>query len=303
MRRGLLVFNPEATSVSPRVRDVIAHALASELKLDVAETKRRHHATHLAIGAAHEGFDIVAVLGGDGTLNEVVNGLAGTDVTVVALPGGGTNVFSRTLGLPNDPIEATGVVLERIAENAPARRINLGKINGRAFAFCAGIGFDAAVVRAVERRFRLKRKIGEGLFVAQTLRTFFFVYPRHDPPLTLHAGGESITHLHEVASSNSNPFTFLGRRPFQVCPEADQDLGLDVMALTKLGTAGTLRMVWRAFGSGGHTRLRHVRALHDLSDFSVESSRPVPYQVDGDFAGEDTQFRFEVLPQALNVLA
>lgn len=303
MRRGLLVFNPEATSVSPRVRDVIAHALASELKLDVAETKRRHHATHLAIGAAHEGFDIVVVLGGDGTLNEVVNGLAETDVTVVALPGGGTNVFSRTLGLPNDPIEATAVVLERIAEGAPSRKINLGRLNGRAFAFCAGIGFDAAVVKAVERRFRLKRKIGEGLFVAQALRTFFFVYPRRDPALTLHIEGTTIEGLHAVVSCNSNPYTFLGRRPFQVCPEADPELGLDVTALAKLGTAGTLRMIWRAFGSGGHTRLRQVRSAHDLSGFRVESSRPVPYQVDGDFAGEDTHFEFEVLPQALNVLS
>ena len=112
MRRGLLVFNPGATRVSPRMRDVIAHALSDELKLDVVETKRRNHATHLAAGAAHEGFDVVVCFGGDGTLNEVINGLAGTDVPLVPIPGGGTNVFARTMGLPKDPIDATSIVLE-----------------------------------------------------------------------------------------------------------------------------------------------------------------------------------------------
>src|SRR5437660_14407 len=143
MRRALLLLNPEATSVSPAVRDVIARALASELKLDVAETKRRHHATHLARGAAHEGFDIVVCFGGDGTLNEVINGLAGTDVPLIPLPGGGTNVFARTMGLSKDPIEATTTILRHLQEGVLPRRINLGSLNGRAFAFCAGIGIDA----------------------------------------------------------------------------------------------------------------------------------------------------------------
>src|SRR5439155_3793713 len=155
MRRGLLLFNPGATRVSHRTRDVIAHALSAELKLDVAETKRRNHATHLARGAAHEGYDVVVCFGGDGTLNEVINGLAGTDVPLIPLPGGGTNVFARTMGLPKDPIEATTLVLRHLQEGASPRRINLGALNGRAFAFCAGVGIDAAVVRAVERRFRL----------------------------------------------------------------------------------------------------------------------------------------------------
>src|SRR5688572_24656832 len=126
MRRGLLLFNPEATSVSRRVRDVIAHALASEIELEVTGTKMRHHATHIARGAVHEGFDVVVCLGGDGTLNEVINGLAGSSVPVVPLPGGGTNVFARTMGLPNDPIEATAVVLDKIAVGSPPRRISLG---------------------------------------------------------------------------------------------------------------------------------------------------------------------------------
>src|SRR5437899_1861365 len=149
MRRGLLILNPEATRVSHRTRDVIAHALSAELKLDIAETKRRNHATHLASGAAHEGYDVVVCFGGDGTLNEVINGLAGTDVPLVPIPGGGTNVFARTMGLPKNPIEATSIVLEHLHDGTEPRRINLGRMNGRMFSFGAGAGLDAQGVRCV----------------------------------------------------------------------------------------------------------------------------------------------------------
>lgn len=301
MRRALLVFNPEATSVSPRVRDVIAHALEAELKLDIAETKRRHHATHLARGAAHEGFDAVAVLGGDGTLNEVVNGLAGTDIPVIPLPGGGTNVFARTLGLPKDPIEATSVILEHLHEGRPPRHINLGSVNGRAFAFCAGVGYDAAVVRAVERRFRLKQRIGESYFVLQALR-ILLPASRWNPPMRIECGGETIGNLHEVIVGNSNPFTFLGRREFKLCPRAELDAGLDVTALTSMRTPTLVRIALSAFGSGKHIGFRSVRALHDVDRFTVLCDRPLPYQVDGDFAGEGTRFEFESRPRALSVL-
>lgn len=303
MRRALLVYNPEATSVSPRVRDVIAHALQTELKLDVAETKRRHHATHLAQGAAHDGYDLVVCLAGDGTLNEVVNGLAGSDLPLVPLPGGGTNVFARTMGLPKDPIEATSVVLEHLTDGTEPRRISLGRVNGRHFAFCSGVGFDGAIVRAVERRFRLKQRIGEPFFVMQGLRTFFFAYRRDDRPIALTAGGERIPDLASAIVCNSDPYTFLGERPFRVCPDADPDRGLDVTALRRLRTGLVLRVIWRAFGSGGHTKFRSVRALHDLGRFTIECARPLPYQVDGDYAGEDTLFEFESVPRALSVLA
>lgn len=303
MRRALLLFNPEATSVSPRVRDVIARALASEVTLETAETKRRHHATHLAAGAVHEGFDLLVCLGGDGTLNEVVNGLAGSRLPVVPLPGGGTNVFARTMGLPKDPIEATAVVIERLHEGAAPKRINLGRVNGRAFAFCAGVGFDAALVRAVERRMRLKKRIGEPYFVAQGLRTFFLAYSRKDPPLALHEGDRTVEGLHLVIVCNSTPYTFLGDRPFRLCPDAGQSKGLDVTALHSLGTVFALRVLRRAFGDGGHVRFRKVTALHDVNAFRVEATRPIPYQVDGDYAGEATAFEFETVRDALSVLA
>lgn len=302
MRRALLLFNPEATSVSPRVRDVIAHALAAELKLDVVGTKRRHHATHLAAGAAHEGYEVVVCLGGDGTLNEVVNGLVGTDVPIIPLPGGGTNVFARTLGLPKDPVEATSVVLERLHSGVEPRRIPLGRVNGRHFAFCAGVGLDAAIVRSVERRFRLKRRIGEWFFVAQGFRTALFVYPRRDRPITVRAPGRELEGMRGVVVCNSDPFTFLGSRPFRLCPDASHDRALDATALASLGIPTALRVIARAFAGGSHVRMRSVHALGDLDSFTVECERPLPYQVDGDYAGEGARFEFSSVPDALWVL-
>ena len=303
MKRALLLFNPEATSVSPRVRDVIAHALATGLTLETAETKRRHHASRLAEGAAHEGFDVVVCLGGDGTLNEVIQGIAGSDTAVIALPGGGTNVFTRTLGLPRDPVEATAVVLDRLDAGIEPRRINLGRVNGRYFASNAGIGFDAALVKAVERRFRLKKHVGDPFFVLQGVRLFFFAYPRRAGTLRLDADGRILEDLFQAIVCNGNPYTYLGERSFQLCPRASHELGLDVTALSSFRTPTVLRLLARAFGSGGHTKMRSVHAFHDLDSFTVDAPSPVLYQVDGDLAGEARTFTFESVPGALSVIA
>lgn len=303
MRRALLVFNPEATSVSVAVREVIAHALSSQLKLELAETKRQEHAQHLARGAAHEGYDLLIALTGDGTLNEIVNGLDGAPIPVVPLPGGGTNVFARAMGLPNDPIEATSAVLDQLSAGVPPRRITLGRVNGRLFLSNAGIGFDAAIVRAVERRFRMKRRIGDPFFVFQGVRLFLFAYPRRDPPLHIEAEDRTIGPLHQVVVCKSNPYTYLGTKPFQVCPLASQERGLDVTGLASFRTITVLRAIARAFGSGGHVKMRSVHSLHDLDRFTVTSDRPILYQLDGELVGEDMRFAFEVVPNALSVVA
>jgi diacylglycerol kinase family enzyme len=283
---------------------VITRALASDLVVDVAETKRRGHAQHLAAGAVHEGYDLVLVLGGDGTLNEVINGIAGTDTPLAILPGGGTNVFARTHGIPEDAVEATAHLLERLRDGATPKRINLGVVNGRHFAFCAGTGFDAAVVRAVERRFKMKKAIGEWFFVTTALRLFFFAYDRRSAPMTFRLpDGTEHRNLRVVIAGNSNPFTFLGKRPFQVTPLADAARGLDLTAVRSLATHRVLRFLWRAFGSGGQIHLRNVIGLHDLDRFEVDSDRPVPLQVDGDYLGEGTHFEFTSAPDALSLLA
>jgi diacylglycerol kinase family enzyme len=302
MRRGLLLFNPEATRVSRRTRDVIAHALSAELKLDVAETKRRNHATHLARGAAHEGYDVVVCFGGDGTLNEVINGLAGTDVPLVPIPGGGTNVFARTMGLPKDPIEATSIVLEHLHTGTEPRRINLGRMNGRMFAFGAGAGLDAEVVLAVERAARTRKRFGEWSFVTHAVTTVLKLQGRRGPMRVI-AGGEVIERAHAAIVCNSRPFTFLGDRPFDVCPQADLEKGLDATVVTTLALPTILRIVGAAFGSGDYSKMRKVNAFHDLDGLRVESDAPVPVQVDGDYAGTATVVEFESMPRALAVIA
>ena len=144
----LLVVNPSASSVTARTRIVIQKALSADHRLEVAATTRRGHATRLAQSAAKDGMDVVVVLGGAGPLNEAATGLVGPATALAALPGGSTNVFARTLGLPDDPVEATGALLDAV-EAASIRRIGLGSINQRYFLFHAVVGFDAEVVELV----------------------------------------------------------------------------------------------------------------------------------------------------------
>jgi diacylglycerol kinase family enzyme len=167
--RALLVANTRASTVTPGKLSVIERALSSELKLEVVRTKRREHATHLAKGAAHEGLDLVIALGGDGTVNEVVNGLAQTGVPLAVLPGGGTNVLARSLGIPEDTIEATGHLIANL--HGHPRRVPLGRAEDRWFAFACGMGLDGAIVRDVERRQTLKKTMSEWYYLWSGLRT------------------------------------------------------------------------------------------------------------------------------------
>jgi len=160
--RALLIVNPHATSTTPLRRDVIASALSSAVELDVVQTRYRGHATGLAAQARNDGFGLVLTLGGDGTVNEAVNGILGDAAAsaalggtaddipaLAALPGGNANVFTRAAGLPADPVDATGQVLQALAEGR-YRRVGLGLAGDRYFTFHAGLGLDAEVVRAVD---------------------------------------------------------------------------------------------------------------------------------------------------------
>ena len=115
----MFLVNPAASSVTPRTRVVIQKALAADHEVVLAETIRRDHATRLAKQAVEGEFDVVVVLGGDGTLNEAANGLIHSQTALAVLPGGSTNVFARTLGLPDDPVEATGILLETMDKANP----------------------------------------------------------------------------------------------------------------------------------------------------------------------------------------
>ena len=291
----LLLVNSSASSVTARARVVIQKALAADHEVTMAETSRRGHATRLAQGAAAVGTDVVAVLGGDGTLNEAANGLAGTSTALAVLPGGSTNVFARTIGLPNDPIEATGVLVEALARDA-IEPVGLGSVNGRYFLFHVGIGFDAEVVRQVERRPGLKRWAAHPLFVFATLTTWSRHYDRSRPRFTLRFDDGPEVEAAFAVVFNSNPYTYLGNRPLDVAPDAALDRPLAVFTMRSLGLWTTLSTVASVLGSGHRARRsRAVDYRTDVVRLAVTGHGPFPYQVDGDHLGsiEGLELRYE----------
>ncbi|HZQ27900.1 MAG TPA: diacylglycerol kinase family protein [Acidimicrobiales bacterium] len=284
----LLIVNASASSVTARTRVVIQKALSADHQVTVAETSRRGHATRLAQGAAADGRDAVVVLGGDGTLNEAANGLAGSHTALGVLPGGSTNVFARTVGLPNDPIEATGELLGSMARRS-IRRISLGNLNGRYFLFHVGLGFDAAVVEQVEKRSGLKRYAGHPLFLWATLTTWFRHYDRTRPRFALRASdGTVVDDAVFALVLKTNPYTFLGNRPLDVAPQAGFDTGLSVVVFRELSLPTLFRAVGGALVGWGIAPARHVAVAHDVTELSVAGHGPFPYQVDGDFLGDIT---------------
>ena len=299
----LLLVNSSASSVTARARVVIRKALSADHEVTLAETTRRGHATRLAMGAAAAGTDVVVVLGGDGTLNEAANGLAGTDTALAPLPGGSTNVFARQLGLPDDPIEATGDLLAALDADT-IRPIGLGLVNGRYFVFHVGIGFDAALVAQVERRAALKRYAGHALFAYAGLDTWARHYDRSRPHFALHhADGSVVDDAYMTVVLNTNPYTYVGNRPFNLAPDATLDRPLTSVSVRSMRTLRFLSLMSSALGSGARLRSsKWVDYRPDVSALTVKGFGPFPYQVDGDYLGEIDELVFRHEPDALRLV-
>ena len=304
----LLLVNSSASSVTARGRVVIQKALSADHDVTLAETSRRGHATRLALGAAAEGVEVVVVLGGDGTLNETANGLAGTDTAMAALPGGSTNVFARSLGLPDDPIEATGVLLEALGRGA-VRRVGLGSVNGRYFLFHAGMGFDAAIVARVERRAALKRYASHPLFLFSAFETWFRHYDHSRPRFSVRVPSgtrgehEVVDDVYFAICLNTNPYTYLGTRPLNLSPGTNLDTGLAMVSVRSLDFTTIIGLGLSALASGDH--LRNSRAVDyrtDLAGLCVEGYGPFPYQIDGEYLGEVTKLEFHHEPEVLRLV-
>ena len=310
--RVLLLVNASASSVTPRTRVVIAKALAADHEVEVAETSRRGHATRLAQGAAADGVGCVVVLGGDGTLNEAANGLAGTSTALGVLPGGSTNVFARTIGMANEPIEATGQLLAAMA-NGSIERVDLGSVNGRYFLFHVGMGFDAAVVEQVEKRSSLKRYAGHPLFVYAAFATWFRHFDRSRPRVAVDVavaegrqdrqGQQVVDDGYLAICLNTNPYTFLGNRPLDVAPDAGLDRPLVMVTVRTMSLVGMLSVAASALGFGAPLR-RHRRVSYQpgVSSAVVSGHGPFPYQVDGDFLGETERLVFRHEPRVLGIV-
>ena len=304
--RALLVVNPKATTTSVRLRDVLAHALASEVKLDVVETTHRGHATELARQAALDGLDVVVALGGDGTVNEVVNGLLqdGPQSGLPALavvPAGSTNVFARALGMPNSVIEATSQLLEGLLEDR-RRTIGLSQANDRWFTFNAGLGLDAGAVRRVEKARAKGRAATQPLYIRSAVREFYFGAAHHRPVLTLEQDGEEPVRLALALICQADPWTFLGGRAVRPCPEASFDTGLDVFGLTTTPLVAILRHLRQILAKEPRPRGRRAVSLHDLPELTLRADLPLPFQLDGEDLGDREYVHLRAVPQVLEVV-
>ena len=319
--RALLVVNPRATTTSTATADVIVGALAHELDLEVTFTTHREHGVDLGHWALDNRLDAVIALGGDGVVNEVVNGILrdGPGPSVPALgviPGGSANVFSRTLDIPSDPVEATGALL-RSARAGRFRRIGVGHVafdgKERWFVVNAGLGIDAQIIAAMERQRRSGKKASPARYLITTIQEY--LRDREGPPMTLtRPGSDPIPDVLLAIVQNTSPWTYFGSVPIDPCPHASFETGLDLFALRSLGPVTTLqaatRMLARAGGGGTRRTGRGERpgrivVWHDQASFDVAAQNEgvgVPIQIDGEGLGVTSHASFVSHPDALLVM-
>jgi diacylglycerol kinase family enzyme len=307
---AVLIENPMAGRSSPGSVRVAERALEATFELELVTTNARGHAAALAREAVEAGAKTVIAFGGDGTVNEVVNGLlsggASTNVTLAVLPGGTTNVLARNLGFPNDLVEATAKLIE-IVELGETKRLPVGRIAAesehghliRDFVFAAGLVLDAETVRRVNAS---KRGRSDGRFVYHGLRSFFGLRGRERGDLVIETrdGGEEV---YWACIAMTDPFTYFRKRPLRVVPHADGASGLDLVAGKQVGFWRTLRWLTQAMTTGKHVKHRDVVHLVDQAEIRVRALRPVPLQTDGEYLGEITELRAVPLPEALPVWA
>ncbi len=304
--RVLLVVNPTASSVTPHARADVERVLRSAHTVDVAETTRRGHAATLARDAVSGGYDVVAVLAGDGTLNEAGGGLAGSAVALAPLPGGSTNVFARTLGVTYSPAKAAQQVVDALAR-CSVRRIGLGAATApntvpRHFLFHLGVGFDAAIIRRMEMRPSVKRYLAHPAFAATTLSTWFRHYDR-EARIRCSIGDEVIGLGPYAVISNSDPYAYVGRRPLRIAPDASLDRALTVTVVSTLRAKVILRAAAAAVGRVTYlTTSPEIVQRPDVDALEISSLAPFPWQVDGDYLGEVDRLSVAYQPDCLTLV-
>jgi diacylglycerol kinase family enzyme len=304
-RRMLIIVNPYATTVSDRLKNLVVYALRGRYEVDAIDTNARGHATELSREAAREGYDVVVAFGGDGTVNEAANGLAGSNTPLCCLPGGRANVYCRMLGIPTDVVDATEHLL-LMADDWRVRQVDIGSLNGRRFLFSAGAGLDASVVECVDAHPRLKARYGEWYYTWTGVRTFARRYLIHPPQLEARLGDETIPGV-TVIVQNAAPYTYFGNRPVEMAEGAtlrsgdlagvvlDRARPIDVPTILVRALSRNLRL----------SRHRHVHPFSGARGLRIVSrdERPLPFQVDGDYIGEADEAMFGVTPNGIAVVS
>jgi diacylglycerol kinase family enzyme len=287
--------------VNPRNTVAVHQYLARHHSVQVVETNERGHATRFAQDAAQRGMDAVVAFGGDGTLNEVATGLAGSNTALAMLPGGSTNVFVRSLGASNDPIVALQQIGAGLSHDN-IHTISLGRANGRYFCFHAGIGYDAAVVELVERRASLKRIVGQPLFAFSAMQAWYATYDRKYPHFNVEIDGRKIPNGYFTIVLNSNPYTYIGKKAVNLSAAASLDKKLVAVTFRKLTTPLMIRTILQAIRTDGISVSSGVDIRTDVEDVKITFPAPFPYQLDGDYLGEQTSLHIEHCQDALRLV-
>jgi diacylglycerol kinase family enzyme len=310
-KRMLIIVNPYATTVSDRLKNLVVYALQARYEVEAVDTEAAEHAIEIGREARTGGYDIVVAFGGDGTLNEVANGLAGTDVPISVLPGGSTNVVCRTLGIPNDVVDATEHLIA-LADDFRPRKIDLGRCNGRRFVFACGVGLDATVVKRVDAHPRLKARARQWYYTWAAISAFYRQYLRDPVRLELEVEGKTLEGVTAIAQ-NSDPFTYFANIPIRICENIGLNDGTISMALLRRAKQrDMLPIASRVLSKSLHVaNNRQIEEFDDVRSATVRSIsedqdgqlRPFPVQVDGDYIGEYTELDFSVEPGGLTVVA
>ena len=311
-KRMLIVVNPYATTVSDRLKNLVVYALQVRYEVEAVSTQAQNHATEICREASDGNYDIVVAFGGDGTLNEVANGLAGTDVPVSMLPGGSTNVVCRALGIPNDVVDATEHLLG-VADAFRPRRIDLGRAGERRFVFACGAGLDATAVKRVDANPGLKSKAGRWYFTWATISGFYRQYLRNPVRISLAVEDREPVEGVTAIAQNSDPFTYFGRQPVRVCEGAAFDNGtLSLAMLLRAAQRDVPTIMARCLSDGlraaDHRQIAHFEGvaegrLRSLSRDDDGRVRPFPVEVDGDYLGDFAELDLTIEPGALTVVA
>ena len=310
-KRMLIIVNPYATTVSDRLRNLVVYALQGRYEVEAVSTEAQNHATEIGREAIDGGYDLVVAFGGDGTLNEIANGLAGTDVPVSILPGGSTNVVCRTLGIPNDVVDATEHLLALADDWAP-RKIDLGKVDDRHFVFACGVGIDATVVERVDAHPKLKSKAGPYYYSWAGISAFYRSYLYNAVKVRVEANGDAAEGVTAIVQ-NSDPFTYFASKPIRVCEGISIDDGTLSLAVLKRAAQRDMPLLITRLFSEAKPAARHRQVEHfdDVTEGTISSVsegkdgslRPFQLQVDGDYIGDRTRVELRADPGALTIVA
>jgi len=292
--KGTLIVNPFATNVSPERLEEVERELSRVAELTVLQTEHPLHATELVTDAYRSGAEVLIVYSGDGGFNEALNGLEG-DVPIGFLPGGGTSVLPRALGLPPEPVEAARRIADAI-EQRRTRRITVGRVNGRRFGFAAGLGLDAGAIRRVDEMGRRTdgRRPGDLAFALAVIRELAAQRGHLEPALEVKGLGRAAF----AFVANGAPYTYAKGLALPIVPDADFELGLDVLAPVRVRRRSIVVTAWEILRG----RPRNVLHAHDVDRIEIVCDRPTALHADGEDLGDVEEAVFEAERRAVSVL-